>query len=1399
MNRILTIVLVTACLWACTVRAADFTWDGGAYTGTEATKNWDLAGNWNPDGTPAAGHIALVASSSPYAVANVDLAGSPAVEVATGGQVVQKNGVTLTTPVTLSGGTWSTGPNTNYAWGPDRVLNAPLTVTADSKMTGARGNVLRVNGALSGSGLLTFQGADSYQGDGPDWMLSVADSTFSGGVLLAANNYPVVWASANQALGTGDITIRATGLVRFGASQNYAGAARTPVLYLEGGTTGTSDHLANAMIPFDVVVQAAGGTLGTGAPNYWSNNATYSGTITLNGPLTLGGSRCDSSISMSVTGPITGNFPVTVNTTDHYSGNRGIVALTNAANNFASTVVQMGYLKATSEGALSAGPITIHKPDNYTKLYLNKAVSADWTLANDITSSGILQVEDGSASYTLHCAGSNVTVGTSGTTAATMTVSGNMAFQMDGSTPATLHIDVIGSGDPKVISNDVLAVSRDLSGLASANLNISIHDADFVDLAGQTLTIATCLNDVSGQAFASVTYPDGWKGTLSYGNGFVKIQLGPEGEDRPVLDLSPKSLSFSIKASEPNPAATPVQVKNVGFGTSAWAAAVREPAPSWISLSNATGSDNDSFLVSIDRQGMATGTYTAYVDVVDEGAANSPQTLTVVLQARPDAEASTHSFTNTARGTHPGTLSASSSSVTVNLSSLPADAQIFRAILVPHIGGNSGGYPGDTRSTTPMKIQSADAPGVWLPAFGPRYMTLDCTAAAQRALLAGDKTLRLNVISWNQWYSSQEVRLDVWSTAPTAGSIQQVTGLTVLHRDGDTMLTFAEVNPPVTNPVPTLTELQNAKAAMDTPNEVRYRIYRSSSPIDAITIRTAELVDEISPMSGWNWNITTTSTIPTLPVDDMVFSTPGTGIYVRRAQPAGSAYYAISRVVNGEEDLSLWVPNQNSLAASVAESAGPGMVLQYKQVGPTSFQFVNNATLNYFIRWECPPTWNTPSNPHNYLVAVPPVTVSPRPVYVALHCWGGSMDACYGWWYQAEQGALLVSTNQVPYDWWVGYHENSGTIKPWTNVEGNAGGVVRNFPQKRVWSFVEDFVMERWAVDFNHVFVGGQSMGGSGSSMWGIRAGDKFAYINSWVGVHIPRLTPTFEGSYAGNFGQQSWACLYEDTGLSVWDYWDNDQWLRNHVSTETPFITFANGKNDGGIGWPQAWMMAKACQETRRPHLFKWGQNGHSERAAMPGTLSDRYINIDIDLAATLPAFTYCSIDNNPGDGTPSVGDASGMLNGYLLWQPEDSTDTAAKWEMTCLLISAAPASTCTVDVTPRRCQAFGPRPGMYCEWTNMDIATGTVIESGIVQVDVNGLVNVPQATVSKTKNRIAITIVGDIEPDGSVDVVDLLWFVDAFGSAAGDGNYDAACDLNHDDSVDVVDLLMLVDNFGK
>jgi hypothetical protein len=59
--------------------------------------------------------------------------------------------------------------------------------------------------------------------------------------------------------------------------------------------------------------------------------------------------------------------------------------------------------------------------------------------------------------------------------------------------------------------------------------------------------------------------------------------------------------------------------------------------------------------------------------------------------------------------------------------------------------------------------------------------------------------------------------------------------------------------------------------------------------------------------------------------------------------------------------------------------------------------------------------------------------------------------------------------------------------------------------------------------------------------------------------------------------------------------------------------------------------------------------------------------------------------------------------------------------------------------------------------------------------------------------------SIPGDVNADNHVDVVDLLYLVDTFGTAAGDVRYDPVCDFNDDGSVDVVDLLALVETFGQ
>ena len=68
-------------------------------------------------------------------------------------------------------------------------------------------------------------------------------------------------------------------------------------------------------------------------------------------------------------------------------------------------------------------------------------------------------------------------------------------------------------------------------------------------------------------------------------------------------------------------------------------------------------------------------------------------------------------------------------------------------------------------------------------------------------------------------------------------------------------------------------------------------------------------------------------------------------------------------------------------------------------------------------------------------------------------------------------------------------------------------------------------------------------------------------------------------------------------------------------------------------IGWEQAAEFYRALQETRRPHIFVWGQSGHGQRARLPISLNDRHMPMDLRIDQSLPAFTNCSLDDDPGN----------------------------------------------------------------------------------------------------------------------------------------------------------------------
>jgi hypothetical protein len=590
-------------------------------------------------------------------------------------------------------------------------------------------------------------------------------------------------------------------------------------------------------------------------------------------------------------------------------------------------------------------------------------------------------------------------------------------------------------------------------------------------------------------------------------------------------------------------------------------------------------------------------------------------------------------------------------------------------------------------------------------------------------------------------YRPTKTRLDVTGSFKATREIPRVRNLAARHAAGQTVLTWTEPGPapPETSTVAAF----RTTAAQAAEGAVRYRIYRSAEPFGPGTAAKAELVDEIGPLSGWNPEFFGTSprenaTVPRYVVDEGKGPVaPGTAVYAHNPAKAGKAHYFVSVAVNGEEDLGA-VEAGNALAEPVAEEVGPGLPVLQRVERPPSFNYVERPELHYFVRWEAPPRANRPSRPFDYLVGVPRKRVEPAPAGLHLHCWGGNLESGYGWWYQAEQGALLVSTNQIPYDWWTGYHEFDGTWRPWRE------GMVRDYTQSRVVAFL-DWAGTRWRIDPNRVFTAGSSMGGSGSPSLGIRRADRVAWVVSWVGVHTPARTPQFRGSYERVYGELDWMLPFMDGKTPAFEHFDDAGWLRRNPGADVPLVCFSNGKNDGGIGWAQARDFWKALQETRRPHVFVWGQAGHGQRAMLPGPApGERELGLDVRLDRTLPAFTNGSLDGKPGNGDPADGDPEGQSNLHLVWDTSDGAivDEERRWSLVLHVNRKATAEEGTADVTPRRCSKFRPAPGTKVAWKNVSVAGDREFQSGEATVDAAGLVTAPQVRIRRAGSRLILEV---------------------------------------------------------
>ena len=192
----------------------------------------------------------------------------------------------------------------------------------------------------------------------------------------------------------------------------------------------------------------------------------------------------------------------------------------------------------------------------------------------------------------------------------------------------------------------------------------------------------------------------------------------------------------------------------------------------------------------------------------------------------------------------------------------------------------------------------------------------------------------------------------------------------------------------------------------------------------------------------------------------------------------------------------------------------------------------------------------------------------------------------------------------------------------------------------------------------------------------------------------------------------------------------------------DLPFLGWCCGRHDGFASFKEQIEMIKALTAGHHGFAFAWNNGNHSTGSVPMREIKRWYPPERFARNQSYPVFGNSSIDGVLGTGEVNVSDGgrarrvlkddNGALEGGInlgfVWK--DIVDENGTWSVT--LRNELAKKEMTVDVTPRRCQQFKPRPGETMTWIN------TAGGSGTVTADKWGLVTVTRVKIKPDEETI-------------------------------------------------------------
>ena len=349
--------------------------------------------------------------------------------------------------------------------------------------------------------------------------------------------------------------------------------------------------------------------------------------------------------------------------------------------------------------------------------------------------------------------------------------------------------------------------------------------------------------------------------------------------------------------------------------------------------------------------------------------------------------------------------------------------------------------------------------------------------------------------------------------------------------------------------------------------------------------------------------------------------------------------------------------------------------------------------------------WGYPNPQEDTFVIIHPK--APRknaPLYVVLHSAGHDVISCvkcttrvgnHDIYHSPDDFfALYLDCRANRGDWWWGgMHARDKKL-----TEKNSGG--DPMPVERRAVDTVKWTISKYGIDPNRVYLCGNSMGGSGTLGIGLPNGDLFAAIKANVPAGIEHVSNRM--------------------------YFGSQPKPKNVRFPDPPVTIDYSAPNDGWSAGHERFV--KAINDRKYPLHFYWGPFGHANNHARIMEVNDLINSLDwleIKKNEAYAAFSNASCN----DPLPWPNDLkskdSGQLNAWFRWKT--LSDTKKEIQMSLFLVSGSALKTkfaiakeASADVTLRRVQNLGSKPGQTLQWTFGQ-------SKGTTKVGADGAITIP------------------------------------------------------------------------